>query len=661
MFRARRLAALAVWAAAGFTLCRFRWLIHHPGSACHEQLAGFVVAQISRARSANGCSGSVSSTARRAIVPRPVGGFKPQVKLPWFQQHYIPDGSKRLAGPIRPLPLNKTFTRSLRDGVSPHGRGGLNGRYREVVSQHLEEMQELRDRGEPMTATVFWDFEDMEVPPRYHISHREIMRRVLSWFAGLLDAPITRVEAVEFTRSAETSMESYMSGECDYLRTLRQMGAVVHRCWPRMTDAADAILLDRMRETLDEIANGGPKRIFVILSSDDGYIPMLEAAQSEGITVVRITKECLTNYFPGGADFSVPINTPSWGFMKIDLTDKKKNILRPESEWTLEQGPAKWIPGLVALKPAEQEELDKRRFHYFIDAPKKRPRRTGPQLNDTLIAGLERALKGTAFKQWRMKQKLSDSARDAVRRYIDNTPHMQGNGTTAQLFWNFHDMRLKPMGCSIPEYLGRIIRLLEGYLGTPGTPIPISRVEVSRIVEPWDRPGSHAHDFTRHMRELGMVFHPVWPPHDEATNIPLRRGVALKTHLANTGKSNYTAPKIICVMAEQFIFDQSLQAAQKSGISVLWIGLKGQGLFYPAHSEARVKVELWRWDDAVELLATSARSPFVAGAALPGSFNPEYYLPSYPTDTTWGKISNLTLSAEAPRLQAPVDRPQLTA
>merc|ERR1719323_1974745 len=142
------------------------------------------------------------------------------------------------------------------------------------------------------------------------------MSKILRWVSGVIDAPLTRIEAVEFTRYARTPQSEYSSGKRNWLLTLRQMGGVVHRAWPPMDDAADVIILERMRKVLDDMQNGGTKRMICLLSGDKGFLPMLEAAQSEGITVAVLTQREELLYYPGGADFSITMTIPSWPNLK---------------------------------------------------------------------------------------------------------------------------------------------------------------------------------------------------------------------------------------------------------------------------------------------------------------------------------------------------------
>ncbi|CAK0806397.1 unnamed protein product, partial [Prorocentrum cordatum] len=211
---------------------------------------------------------------------------------------------------------------TLSNAVSESGRGGLFGRYAAEVKQHLQELDEQAARGEVHDAVVMWDYGNMRLWKMYKISPHEVMRRALQWISGAVELPVTRVEAVEVTRKLTTSEEELRDGRIRHYHTLRQIGGVVHRTWPKMDDAADKVLIERMRMLLDEMHATGRKRTLILMSSDHGFRPMLEAAQGEGITAIQIvngkgtvSKDLPTlteksRYYPAGCDFSVPVQTP---------------------------------------------------------------------------------------------------------------------------------------------------------------------------------------------------------------------------------------------------------------------------------------------------------------------------------------------------------------
>jgi len=530
-------------------------------------------------------------------------------------------------------------------------------------------MRERRERGEGLNASVYWDFENMLLHKTYAEPHLKTMQRVFRWIAGVLDVPVTRVEAVEFTRYARTPQAHYQSGRCDWHMRMRQLGAVVHRAWPRMTDAADVVLLDRIREALDDMQNGGPERIITLMSGDKGFDPMLEAAQSEGVTVIRISGEEYARYYPGGLNFSIPIQIPMWNTIRRDLLNRQDDCLRPPEEWKPWQGPHKWYNGTVALEPAQEEEKDLRVLHNFLNLRSFDPKyalfdgsyvREGLRLNDTLLASLRRAMARTGMVGTRTG-KLRPEVYEAVERDVADLS--LGLEDEAAVFWNFEDLRLMPQGPTQKEMLGRMVRWFEGLLG-----MPVRRVEVSRFVEPWERLGAYAHDWLYNMQSLGMVVNRVWPPRAETTNMALTRGVAALAKAAEVRQAaeekgieaeGPPPPRLVCVFSNDLYFDDAMRAAQLAGISALWIGPEKRGIYYPANSAVTVRIDLLPWDTAVKELAMSMRNPFTPGASTPDAPAPVHLPPAVPADPKWGRPDELGLESARLRV-SPEDLQRLS-
>jgi len=561
---------------------------------------------------------------------------------------HFPQGSRRLPGPIRPLYLNKTFPATLREAVQPFGKGGLRGRYADEVEAHLEGLDALHARGEQMTATIFWDIENIGLGKNYHKHPKETMELILGYFAGLLQVPVTRVEAVEITRDRTTPEERYSDGKIQWATIIRQMGGVVHRAWPPMTDAADKVILERIGLTLDDMHRGDRNRILVLLSADKGFVPMLEAAQSEGVTILRFASVrgsflSDANYYPGGCNFSVPFRMEGFGLVKKALLHKTLDPRRPPEEWLPEHGPPRHAFGVVALEPAPELELDRRVFHDFAVPKDPAPayfdgsyRRPGPRLNDTLAAQLERALARTR------KRELKPAAKDAVRGVLAAMGSELGDGKrpAAQLYWNFEVMELENMGPPMQEMLARIVRWVEGTVG-----MPVERVEVSKYVEPWEKLGAFAHDWLFHMDNLGMAIHRIWPPNTESANLALTNSVAAAAAQPNP-------PALICILSDFVPFDEGLRIAQRAGISVVQLGDDGIAIFYPAGADVRIPLDVLRWKTARKELSQSVRNPFLAGAAgtpdapAPvGSFWMQRLGDAPPADKQWGKPEELDLQA----------------
>eukprot|EP00929_Paragymnodinium_shiwhaense_P008215 TRINITY_DN112159_c0_g1_i1.p1 TRINITY_DN112159_c0_g1~~TRINITY_DN112159_c0_g1_i1.p1 ORF type:complete len:712 (-),score=149.71 TRINITY_DN112159_c0_g1_i1:110-2245(-) len=609
--------------------------------------------------------------ALRALVPvpKPVGGPPLKRRYHHLAKPYTPDGARRPTGPMRPLPLNKTVTATLEGGIQPFGRGGLRGRYNQEIQQHLEEVAELRRAHGTINATLFWDWENVNLHRRYKSRRpktRESMNSVLSWFAGVTDAVVTRVEAVEFTKYKTTPQEQYGDGKLDWLLMLRQMGGVVHRAWPKMTDAADTILMERIGMTLEEMQRTGEKRVLGILSGDKGFLPILEYAQSLGVTAVRFTRDGQGNYYPGGKDFSIPLRIPMWGALKRDIMDYRfEDHLRPDEEWGPEHGYPRHSAGRVALVPSPEEELDRRILHHFIPDAAVLPSkwdgsyvRAGLRLNDTLVKKLERALEpGEVVGQKPLTEQEKQAVQDALAELRE-----PGAMDRATVLWNLETNRLLSHGPVAHEMLGRIVRWFEGKLG-----MPVERVEVAKFVEPWEKLGAYAHDWLYQMDKLGMVIHRVWPPKNEAANMALVHSASLMARLerekaaTGTEQPGQATRRIVCMVSEDAFFDHGLRAAQRAGVHVVWLGKKREeGYFYPAGTDVRIPIMSLDWDTAMGELAECRSNPFVEGAATPDApvamsrlwptLQYDYGQPEaafggidVPLDTTWGSSDTLSL------------------
>jgi len=613
------------------------------------------------ARSARvGCNAltPIAGPPVKGLIPRPDGG-------PYLKRHtaydfrkHIPDGMRRLPGPYRYVPFQTNVTATMLDAVSEFGRGGLSGRFRDEMRDHLDGLAALRDRGTPMEATVFWDFENMDLFRRYLIDPYEEMMKVLSWVAGVVDAPVTSVEAVEFTRQARTPQTQYNSGKRNWLMTLREMGGIVHRAWPKMTDAADVVLLDRIRTFLDKIKDGGEKRILVLLSGDKGFYPMMQAVQSEGVTVIILTSRNEGHYFPGGCNFTVGISMPWWQHIRALLQDRDLNLFRPLENWTLEQGPPVFMPGTVELRLEPHEELDRRRLHDFLPKDKlylPTPARfegqwvrRGVRLNDTLAAAMQRALERTGTMGTRTGR-LKPEVHAAVQKDLEEL-RMASPEDSAAVLWNFETMRLSLQGPSQQEMVARIVRWSEGFLG-----MPVHRLEASRYVEPWDRLGASPHDWLYSMHQLGAVVHRVWPPLAERTNLVLLRSVGAFAKALTRQKAgadvSMRLPRIVCVFAEDLYFDDQMRKAQQAGISAFWFGPEERGIYYPANSDVQVRLNIVGWKTVMNELAVATMNPFLPGAYTPDAPPPRYRKSPIPVDVKWGKADELDL--ETTELRVP--------
>ncbi|CAJ1379441.1 unnamed protein product, partial [Effrenium voratum] len=335
------------------------------------------------------------------IIPRPQKGPRPIMELPYHQRPHVPDGADRRPGPVRGLVLKGSLVDTLDSGVDENQRGGLKGRYAEEIAEHLAFRRSLVAQGIRENITVLWDHDNFELPEVYELRPLAALNRYCAWIAGLLNATVTRIETVQFTRYSAPPTWEYIKGVQNLFVSLRQFGGVVHRAWPPMTDRTDSIFFERFRHHLDLMANGGPRSILCLMSEEKGYQAMIEAAQSEGVTVVRIGKNGLITYYPGAHDFSVPVFWERWRLAQEQLFDFKLDPFRPAGEWRPEEGPKKWHDGPVQLEPyGPEEELDRRVFHDFVDKKMYEVKgslalgtwsRPGYRLNDTLRMAFDRA------------------------------------------------------------------------------------------------------------------------------------------------------------------------------------------------------------------------------------------------------------------------------
>lgn len=428
-----------------------------------------------------------------------------------------------------------------------------------------------------------------------------------------------------------------------------------------MFDCTDKIFLERMRTFLDHAAAGGKKKIMMLASESENMHQML-------------------HYFPGGLDFSVPFHTQSWRkinyFMRSPL-----DPFRPDDVRQKFQGRRFFNPGVVELKPAPHEELDRRVFHSWLEPIRRNAsrrmmalgpvpntgswKRPGLLLNDTLLAKLDRTLagcfpRGSEFHPDGKKWELTDEAVEAVkRRYVELEAIRSGTyngeeGAVAHFYWNFQSMFMLPQGPSLPEMVGRVVRWVSGVVG-----MPIERAEVSRIVEPWDRPGSHGTDWLLHMENIGIKVHRVWPPQYENANLAL-------TNRIYEDLTKSPKPKLIVILAKDVIFDHHLRFAQQAGIDIVVIGQLAEGLFYPANSTLAVPIGVLPWEIVKKEIFEAVSNPFLDGDVMPdGQLAISRYsnrLRPVLYDREWGAPSKLSLKP-APDviklLQAPGTRNQL--
>eukprot|EP00931_Biecheleriopsis_adriatica_P104091 TRINITY_DN78830_c0_g1_i1.p1 TRINITY_DN78830_c0_g1~~TRINITY_DN78830_c0_g1_i1.p1 ORF type:complete len:730 (+),score=118.11 TRINITY_DN78830_c0_g1_i1:44-2191(+) len=599
------------------------------------------------------------STAIARQVPRPRYGPRPQIDvkidIPKSRRPHVVDGADRKPGPIRPLSFEKSVMSTLDASLETEGYSTLRGRYAAQIAEHLAER-----RGMQEGVTVFWDLKGTQIPEAYELRPRKALTRILQWVSGIADAPVTRVESVEVTRWGEDRDISYKSGKLNYYTSLRQIGGVVHRTWPPMTDDTAAVIFERFRNHLDRIAEGGPKSIFCLISNDEGFTAMVEAAQSEGVTVITVGHGMRAFYYPGGYDFSIPIKFPRWMETMEDLLEKTEDPLnagldpfRPDSEWLPEHGIRRWYPGSLQLTPFEEEEvLDKRVFHRFLleenNTWMRRQKlfgrwvRPGIRLNDTLEAACARALKRTG-QEGTEEGPPTKEAQEIMERDLADLRDSDPEDYVA-LFWNYHSHVLLPRGPTMREMLARILRWYEGFLG-----MRIRRAEVGKLVEPWDRLGAQPIDWFYQQSQLDFVTHRIWPPKGEAVNDRLTRSIAAIAKAKKSGAwgSNMRMerpPRLVVVLAEDLCYDQAMNDAQDAGISALWLGRGGNGTFYPANMpELEIPINILKWSQARAELTVATNNPYLPGVSNPDAPLAEHLAEYIPKDFNWGKPDELLL------------------
>lgn len=540
---------------------------------------------------------------------------------------------------------------TLARGASPFGRGGLPGRYATEIMEHLNERRDLVASGVRENITIFWDIENMDMPKTYDIRPMKLINRTMSWLAGVLDATVTRLEAVEFTRESKMSQAGYGTGVINWYTTMRMLGAVVHRAWPPIDDGAAIIIFERFRHHLDRMLQGGPKSILCVVSPDPAFTPMLEAAQSEGVTVVRITCNMEAIYYPGGRNFSIPMDFPRWLLIKNELLDDKVDPFRPEEEWTLEQGPKRMWGGPVQLDYAgPEEELDKRIFHSWInrttyDTANARftgaYRRAGMPMNDTIFETVYRDLMKWNRNLTQEEKLALDNDMESLKS-LDEKAH-------AALFWNYENHPLKLKGPDQREMLARLVRWFGSWVG-----MPITRVQVAQFIEPWHVIGHRAYDWTWVMQKLGMIINRIWPRRDEAANQALSRSIAAIVRAVRSGAME-KAPRVLIILTDEFIFDEAVVEAQAAGITTICLNSEQRGTFYPANSKVTVQFDWFTWRAFSDEICRCNCDPHIPGAPRPDAPLALGRPSPVPTNLTWGAPDTLNLDASETYL-APVER-----
>jgi len=539
------------------------------------------------------------------------------------------------------------------------------------VKEHLAARQWLVRQGIRENITVFWDHDSFAIPEVYELRPLEALNRYCRWIAGLLGATVTRVETVEYTRFDNPPRMSYLQGQQNLYNSLRQFGGVVHRVWPPVTDGVDVILFERFRHHLDIMANGGPRSILCLMAQEKGYQAMIEAAQSEGVTVVRVGRNGEMAYYPGGHDFSVPIFWDRWRFAQKEIFDTQLNPFRAKSDFAPEHGPKKWHEGPVQLEYFDpSEELDRRVFHSFIN--KKDFMRNGSivtgtyvkpgiRLNDTLVQAMDRASEVSETKLLKQPGKGTFYFNEDLEALVQQEPEvaaavradLESLGKLdpedyATILWNFESHWLTPAGPPMQEVLARVVRWVEGF-----TKVPAKRVEVAKFVEPWVRIGQQALDWFYHQNLLDMITIRVWPKKSEAINKVLMRDLrklakAKKENRWNSPKRD-RPPRLVVVLSEDLCFDYAMNEAQDAGISAIWLGLTGNGAYYPANTRHRMPFSTVPWNRVAEYLPLAVRDPFQEGVYTPDNFLPVTlsHRNSVPADPEWGRPKELDLDNHA--------------
>lgn len=600
------------------------------------------------------------------VVPRPQKGPRPIVEPAYNDRFHLPDGADRRPGPVRGLVFQKSIMETLESGVDDAQRGGLKGRYAIEIAEHLAARKALVKAGIRENITIFWDHDGFPLPEVYELRPLAALKRYCGWIAGVLGASVTRIETVEYTRNNAPSVWSHLRGEQNLYNSLRQFGGVVHRAWPPMTDGIDVVFFERFRHHLDLMANGGPRSILCLMAEEKGYQAMIEAAQSEGVTVVRVGKNGLMTYYPGARDFSVPIFWDRWRFAQKDLFSFELDPFRPDEEWLPEHGPRKYQPGPVVLEQFDSsEELDRRVFHKWID---KRDfevkgtkimgtwKREGFRLNDTLVTAIGRATALSVTKKWKQPAREARYFHEDLDRLVEQDPQVSIDVKAdledlgrdpedyAVLLWNYDSHKLLPHGASQEEVLGRLVRWWEGFVG-----MPIRRVEAADFVEPWDRLGAHALDWLYQMSLLNITVNRLWPPKDEAINRVLLRQVsrmarAKAQDLWSSPKID-RPPRLVVVMSEDLCFDMAIEDAQRAGISAVWMGSRGNGAFYPANTTHRMPFVTVPWKRWSQEIGMANRNPFLEGVHAADNPLPSElaHTQKVPMDLKWGKSDELDL------------------
>lgn len=534
-------------------------------------------------------------------------------------------------------------------------------------------LDDLRARGEPMEASVYWDLDDIRLKQIWgasKYSQRDILMRVLRFVAGVLDAPVTRAEAIEVTQAAWTDDNEYKAGRATWHEILRHCGGVVHRVWPPMDDQVPRRILQRMRSALDDMQQGGKKRILCVLSSEKGFEPMFAAAQREGATLFRFSQRKFARYYPGGANFSVPFVVPHWFATMKELLDLRWDPFRSAEQRFEWQGPIKWsLDGIVHLDNVQEEEQDYRVFHRWVKRGSKQDQpskvsgqfvRKGRLLNASLVHVLQDALKRTGRRALRAHEAEALGAHlpqlrlpSAVRGLLPMPTAEEGSSAGAKadtasasaagqeeaagqrsgalVLWDMEEMNLRNNGLyGQRELAARVVRWLEGFLGEP-----VRRVEVSRFMEPWETMGADPSggDWLAVAKSIGAVPHRVWPPDEDATLNVLEPKIL----------EYATKVKAIALLSEEPLLHTKIRAAQKAGTSVFWMGRWKKGLYFPAGTNVTIPVDIVGWLRCAFELSEADCHPHVPGAPHPGAPVMPWQSRAVPTDLTWGKVEMLAL------------------
>lgn len=596
-----------------------------------------------------------------------VSPFKVKVAFPvppnQQKRNHPVDGSQRYPGPIRRLEMIEDVQNTLELTQSETWGGVLWGRYKDEIAQHLKEKKAMMSSEHFAGATVYWDYETMDLNPETVRLVEQVNSR-LQWIAGLTAVPITKVEAFEYTPFGYTTDETlHNTAFIRPMEMLRKCGGIVHRVWPKVEDRGQEVLMERMLTSMKDIVEGraGP-RILVVISNSDLFTQTIEDAQRMGITCILMDRMNFLQYFPGGRDFSVPMTYFSWEILPKEFLEEVNEGFAPTEGpfaidiMNLEAQIEKVIEGPVRLVQGDEKrwELDRRRFHHWEDKMPIVPQRhdgtwvrDGIRLNDTLAFSLQRALRRTGAMGTRTGE-LKPEVRKAVER--DLADLALGKGTnSAAFFWNYEDAKLLPAGPKQSEMLGRIIRWVEGVVG-----MPVDRAEMGANVEPWDKNFAGPQNWLREANKLGMTIHRVWPPADESINLALTKSVAVLAKAAALGVEKLSdgtkLPRLVVVVSKDLYFDQAMKDAQHAGVSALWFGTKERGTYYPANSDQQVRLDLAELDGAFQDLAECNVNPF-----LPGAHTPDHPQPWFtkkfkvPTNMIWGKPDELNFQKASVR------------